>query len=340
MDLYAGQGQGTSQGGPGLFRPWVGLSTSVDTSGVNLPRVFVGGMPLVLLRSGSPAPSSSVFGPPVLGEAVPPAPWSDLAGRGGPVAARRATRRKGMVVTDRDILALQFLTRYGFATYPQLGAYLGMKPSVVRRRMPKLEALGLVTFESVGRACKVWLPTASGIDLCGLDLTVPKASSATATHSLGLVDLGIGFERRKEVVVTERELRSADLRGRPLSDRMIDALALVYPGVLVDDLEERVRGQAPLFAVPMGGGQQRFHRPDMVLARPPAPDGSPGSIALELELTRKPRSTWAAVFAGYASAAYIGLVVYYTNKQEIVTALTACAKAMDLDYLIKVVKLP
>jgi hypothetical protein len=331
MDLHEqGQGQGMSEGELSVFSPGVGLSTSVDTSRVNLPPARVGGMPLIRLRSVSAAPSSSVFGLPSPEQVVPPALRH---------SAGRPYRQKDLVLTSRDMLALRFTSRYQYATYPQLNAYLGMSPTVSRRRMPRLKDEGLFTFESVGADRKVWVPTALGVDLSGLDLPVPHGSDATARHSLALVDLGVRLEQAGEQVVTERELRAADARCRPLSDRMIQALALIYPGVPVDVLEG-VGVQPPLFAVVMGNGKQRIHRPDMVLARPPLPNGSPGSVAIEVELTRKERSTWAAVFAAYARAPHIGSVWYYTDDRGIAKALMACVQAMNLGHKILVKKLP
>ncbi|MGV8847011.1 hypothetical protein [Tessaracoccus sp.] len=244
--------------------------------------------------------------------------------------------RQGVVVTDRDVLTLQFLARYKYATYPQLAAYLDTTNDALRHRLPRLAAEGVLAFKSVGKDFKVWVPTASGINLSGLDLTVPEASLGNANHSLGLVDLGIRFEQGGEQVVTEREVRAADIRGR-LTDRMIDARALLYPDVALEELTARV-DQAPMFSVLMGKGEQYMHIPDMVLVRPPAPDGSPGSIAIELELRRKARSAWQDIFRAYAAAPNVGLVVYYTHRRDLATALTSCISDMHLGHLIKVKK--
>lgn len=248
-----------------------------------------------------------------------------------------ADRRQWKVeVTDRDRMVLQFLARYKYATYAQLGAYLDWTPASMRRRMPRLAAVGALTFKSVGGPCKVWVPTQAGITLSGMDLTVPEASYATGKHSLALVDLGIRFEQGGEQVVTEREIRAADVRGN-LTDRMIQARALIHPNATLEELTARVDGP-PLFSIPMGSGEKYLHIPDMVLVRPPAPDGSPGSIAIELELTRKTRSLWKQIFAAYAASPNIGLVVYYTHRRKLATALTATIKDMDLDDMIKVKK--
>ena len=88
----------------------------------------------------------------------------------------------------------------------------------------------------------------------------------------------------------------------------------------------------------MGSGERYLHIPDMVLVRPPAPDGSPGSIASELELRRKTRSLWKQIFSAYAASPNIGLVVYYTHRRKLATALTATIKDMGLDYMIVVKK--
>lgn len=246
------------------------------------------------------------------------------------------TRQRGIVITDRDIRMLQFLARYKYATYPQLAAYLQVEPDALRRRLPRLRVEGILAFKSVGRPSKVWVPTRTGIALSGLDLTVPETSLATGKHSAALVDLGIRFEQGGERVVTEREIRAADVRGR-LTDRMLAARALTYPNAVLQDLPARVDGP-PLFSVTMGSGERYRHIPDMVLVRPPAPDGSPGSIAIELELCRKTRSLWRQIFNAYSHQENIGLVVYFTHRRELSTALTSTIKDMGLERLILVKK--
>lgn len=264
---------------------------------------------------------------------------ADIAHAAAPTPRRlvaTARRQQGLVLTSRDILTLQFLARYKYATYPQLGAYLDMAPDALRRRLPRLAAEGVLAFKSVGKTSKVWVPTKTGITLSGLDLTVPETSLGTANHSLALVDLGIWFEQGGERVVTEREIRAADVRGK-LTERMIEARSLIYPDIALDELAARVDGP-PLFSALIGSGEAYMHIPDMVIVRPPAEDGSPGSIAIELELRRKARSAWKRVFAAYASSPNVGLVVYYTHRRDLATALTSTIKDMGLDYMIKVKK--
>jgi hypothetical protein len=238
-------------------------------------------------------------------------------------------RGPGMRLTERDIVILQFLTRYRFANYPQIAGYTGRSEEALRQAMGRLRRAGLVTTPA-NRETRVidrdlWLPTKVGVDLSGLDLPVPTYSPATAFHTLGLVDIGIRFEAAGETVVTEREIRAADTRERP-TDRMLRAQAFYG---------DPAAGRPP-FVISLGAGQGQFtHIPDAVLLRAPS-DGSPQTVAIELELRRKPPTQWRKILRAYRDSPNIGYVVYFTDSKPIRDGLAQAAKALSMEHMMEV----
>lgn len=237
----------------------------------------------------------------------------------------------GLRITDRDLELLRFLARYQYATYPQIAAYLDTTTNALRQRFPRLRAAGLIEWDNAGvTAAGVWRPTRLGIKLSGLDLPVPGLSWGTAAHTLGLVDIGIRFERAGETVVTEREIRAADQRGRQPSDRMRAARSFHNPQS--GGLEAEVMPE-PLYMVRSG---KYWHAPDMVLVRPPAAGGEPQSIAVELEMTHKEPARLRRILNAYKHARNIGYVIYYTHRKDIRDAIQRAADGLGISHKLEV----
>lgn len=243
----------------------------------------------------------------------------------------KATNRLGLKITDRDILMLQFLTRYKYATYPQIAGYLDTSVNALRQRLPRMKKAGLITSDNGGAtSLQVWRPTDSGVKMCGLDMRAPSLSWAMVAHTLGLVDLGIRFEKMGEVVVTEREIRAADTRERP-SDRM--AAARQYHASTSVDPDEAA---PPLYVVALGKGESQYsHIPDMVLVREPE-NGEPMSVAIELELQRKPPNQWRKVLLAYKNSSNFGGVMYFTHRKAIARAVEKIAKELGMEHMVAV----
>jgi hypothetical protein len=248
-------------------------------------------------------------------------------------AAKKKNKDYSIALTDRDMAMLQFLARYRFATYPQLARYFETTPVALRQRMPRLAKEGIVVRKTIGKSQHgVWLPTDTGIKVSGLDLPTPTLSWATAAHTLGLVDVGVMYELEGETVVTEREIRAADTRDRP-SARMVSAMK--YAGVDPDEPIED--GSLRMYVVNLGGGESHYgHIPDMVLVRPPAPDGSPASVAIELELVHKPATQWRKMLRAYLNAPHFGEVIYYTSQRKIAAGVAKAAQEVGAEHMVSV----
>lgn len=233
-----------------------------------------------------------------------------------PAKGKGGRGKKGFSISERDIRILRFLSRYRYATYPQIALAFDATPLSLRQRFPQLARQGLVVKKKIGQTSySVWLPTKSGIAVGGQDLTVPEFSWGTVAHTVGLVDLGVRFEKAGELVVTEREIRSAE-RGLDPTDYMNTAAAVV------------ATKDVPLFVVPMQKadyGQQR-HYPDLVLVREPTSNGASKSVAIELELNAKRPADWRRILRAYMHAPNLGGVVYYTHDKRIFDGVMTAAR--------------
>ncbi|WP_293787163.1 replication-relaxation family protein, partial [uncultured Aeromicrobium sp.] len=249
----------------------------------------------------------------------------------GDVKKAKSSKARNTRMTERDVRILRFLTRYQVATYPQLAAMFDMRQEALRRRMPKLERLGLVKPIKKNTACRwtIWMATDEGAAVASLNLPAPKRlSPSTTMHSLGLTDLGIYFERRGETVVTEAEIRAADLRNAVASDRMLAARG---QGHHISD--------QPIFAVSArdATSHKRLHVPDLVLVRPVV-DGIPRSVAIELETQRKAPDRVRRRLKAFAAAANIGDVHYFTPHKQIRDEVDAAAIATGTSDIVKILR--
>lgn len=287
---------------------------------------------------------------------------TDTTGQTLTTASRNANtptnRVGGLQITDRDRLILAFLARYRYAIYPQITAALGISYETARRRMSKMAKAGLVDKHISHRNTAVlWLPTRQGIAIAGLDLPAPEINLGSLAHTLGLVDLGVMYETRHPdfTVITEREIRAADTRNA--TDRMRAAYATHgihvpgpdghTPGHAELDAsgftpEERAKAErtGPLYCVRINDhtGKASIHVPDMVLVKDPNPDGTPNSIAVELELSHKPAHRWEQVLTAYKHADNIAGVIYWTHKANIANNIRTLAHKHGIAHMIQIKK--
>jgi hypothetical protein len=230
-------------------------------------------------------------------------------------------------ITERDVKILAFLGRYRYATVGQLARAFGTSETALRNRLPRLAEQGLTSWAWVTQnKPKVWLPTAAGLELAGLNLKVPTIKWGQFRHNMGLVDLGIAFEGSGEAVVTEREIRSAAGRYEP-SSRLKKALDMSRMQTNLGDVptdgfstgeeSDRLR-KSFIIQVP---GRPLGHVPDMVLLRQPYETGESGHIAVELELTRKGLGEWRQILTAYRNSDKYDKVHYFAGSKEIARSL-------------------
>ncbi len=243
--------------------------------------------------------------------------------------------KAGLRITPRDLLIIEFLGRYKVCTYAQLSRHFETTEAALRHRLPRLESAGWVKNGWTGRVTGVslWTCTSQGLRIANLDLPATQVSWGTVQHSLGLVDLGIHFEREGELVVTEREIRASTSASTPTS-RMMSAL---------DKRARHTTGSTAARAATDGytlkmRGRAKRHIPDMVLVRQPHNDGRSGSLAIELELNRKTQPDWMAILGAYRDNAVFDHVIYYVPTAELERTLKATVKAIYADHKIHVLR--
>lgn len=278
-------------------------------------------------------------------------PWVGPGAEGRRPEEKQRRRRRRLQITERDVAIIRLLGRYKFGYRSQIEAYCERRD--LSRRLTQLAANGLLRSEKLTANQSVWTPTQMGLELVGLDvpnLSRGGVSPSTVGHTVGLLSLGIGFEKgdpgnnllgepgwphewrreenqdtsvrleRGETVVTERMISQSWRRAQALYPeaelkRMYQEAVEwrpVSPGESFGP--EAEEGNEWMFV-----GQPPFkpHMPDMVLVRPRAADGSLRHIAIELELSTKPVGEWRRILTGFKGSEMFSTVAYFTHKRTV-----------------------
>lgn len=263
--------------------------------------------------------------------------------RGGRPRTKRRRKRDGqappqrspMRVTERDMAILGFLGRYQFATYPQVARYVKTSESAIRHRLPVLRAAGYVETMSVPFQFNLVTVTTAGLRMAGLALPRTVVTASRAAHTLGLVDIGIGYEHRDYSVLTEREIRAGHARGGIASSRVASILGSLPAG-------SGPGAPHGLFTVPApkanGSPGQGFLVPDAVLALPPDADGRPQSVAIELELTLKDAHRVDRVIGAYLrhGRSIYSQVLYKTSDTNVYWAIHQTVWRLGAEEFVKI----
>ena len=274
---------------------------------------------------------------------------------------KKAKKKAKLALTKRDIEIITLCARYRFAYREQIQHYF--QSENVRNRLTRLADEGLLRKDMVTQNQALWLPSQAGLDVADLDLTHIERGRYSATsiaHSIGLLNLGIEFEKgwenllkedvwpnlnrvdrhgnrlQGETVITEREITNSfnRLKGiakgdaRKTADTSQELLKLrndalgeiPAPGKMPVEMRE---GMAGLF---VGYFQNKSHTPDMVIARPRSQDGSSNHIAIELELNPKPIPDWIRILRSFKADPMFKSVIYFTHKRSINNQLTEVNK--------------
>lgn len=244
---------------------------------------------------------------------------------------------KGFHLTERDVILIRFLARYRYAYVDQLARLVDSTPRTVAARLRKLEERGFIRKELIAGRQYLWVSRKAGnalVDIAFNEIKKGSLSYVTVAHTIGLVNLGVEFEReaggkdllgegkevvdwempfnrwkfgiwghpdgrvRGEMTVTEREIRQGQLRwrGGRSSKEMRELVSLAAANSEPVELEE---GQEGLFVIYGQGGAGGEHIPDLVVARERDENGRPQHIAIELELTAKTFEEWRKVLRNF-----------------------------------------
>jgi hypothetical protein len=224
-----------------------------------------------------------------------------------------ARRRTGVRLTDRDLIALEFVAEHRIVQRPHLQALLGVGPGAAAARLRALAGADFLACDrSPDGRDDCYRIMARGLAALGSTLPPTRLDYGGFEHDVGAAWIWLaardGLWGRPRDVVSERRMRS--------HDRSED-------------------GRAAPFAVRLGGvgprGADRLHYPDVLLI------GADGRrVAFELELSAKSRSRRERILSGYAADPRIGAVVYLVESAAIGRAIQATARKLGISDLIHV----
>ncbi|AVZ77991.1 hypothetical protein SLUN_38855 (plasmid) [Streptomyces lunaelactis] len=195
-------------------------------------------------------------------------------------------RGDGWVRTEADERLLAAATRYGTLTLRQAAtAFWNGREETARARVRLMTEAGLLNRSAEVRwaGTVVWA-TERGARVAGVGLGAPHPPGERLLHRLALADVGLALEAKGRIVLTEREVRTAEASGRA-AELLAD---LGVPGVHEGPRE-------PLLAV--SAGVRAVHWPDLVLVFP-----GEGVGAVEVELTAKTPSALRRILRAYGQA--------------------------------------
>lgn len=200
-------------------------------------------------------------------------------------------------------------------------ALLGVGPDVAGARLRALTRTGLLRAHAVleppGRCFQI---TRSGLDAAGAQLPAPRLDPRGLRHDAGLAWLWLaargGAFGEMAAVVSERRMRSRDAAA-------------------AHDARSRGAAVAEPFGVRLGGGgaggRERFHYPDLLLLR-----AGGGRLAVELELTGKPRTRRERILAGYGADRRVDGVLYLVEIPRVGREIEASAGRLGVADRVRV----
>jgi hypothetical protein len=230
--------------------------------------------------------------------------------------ARRpgAARRRGTRITERDFTLLSFLAEHRLALATHAQALLGISAGAAYARLRALSGAGLLVHEPArfhGQPGCFQI-TRAGLRLIGSGLPPPRIDLSCYRHDVGVAWLWLAarnvvFGPMRDVIA-ERRLRSHD----GTADGRADPLGV------------RLGGVGP-------GGRDRLHYPDLILI---GIDGR--RIALELELSAKPRRRLETIIGGYGADPRVDAVLYLVDEPRVAGAVRRAAANLGISPLVHV----
>lgn len=257
---------------------------------------------------------------------------------------------------EKDRETLQFLAMFRYATDHQLARMFGNAQVTMYNRLKKLRAQGLVIDKKLYGARPIWFLTEAGMLLSGFDLprvTESKMSFSMFPHQftvnntaanlwganinvLGLPDYpqrlrvdGKGNNVFGEQLVSELEIQSSlgkvkmfdkgevfNPQMRAQMDRDFSAWERAG-GVGFGESPEFQLGNEYMWAItPPYNVKLAYHVPDLVIKRDRNADGSPNSIAVEIEINNKPSRNYEKTLRAYKSDMRIYSKVIWVCKNR------------------------
>jgi len=255
---------------------------------------------------------------------------------GGREALERGTRfRFGW--KEREVL--EFLAMFRYATAKHLSRMFSEAESTMYKRLKKLRLQGLVIDKKLYGARPIWFLTEAGLVVSGFDLprvieskltfsmfphqfTVNNTAANLWGANVDVLHLDNFPERNREdekgnprfgeKLVSELEIQSSfgKLKMFDKSDvyrpQIIGLIEREFAaweeagGVEFGPSPEQVYGNEYMWALmPPYNVKLAYHVPDLVVKRPRNSDGTPNSIAVEIEINNKPSASYEKTLRAY-----------------------------------------
>lgn len=238
---------------------------------------------------------------------------------------------------DRDVL--QFLAKFRYVKDEHLAIAFNRAPSTMYSRLKKLRSQGLVLDKKVYGSRPIWFLTEAGMLLSGFDVarvTEGKMSTMMFPHQFTVNHVAANvwganvnvlnlddFPLRNRVdakgvpVFGERLIGEVEIQSSFGRMKMFDKAEVFVPelkanvdrafekweksgGVKFGESPEFQMGNEYMWALlPPASLRKAYHIPDLVVMRPRNEDGSPESIAVEVEINNKDTESYEKVLRAY-----------------------------------------
>lgn len=266
---------------------------------------------------------------------------------------------------------LEFLAKFKYATPRHLSKMFSESPVTSQKRLKELRSYGLVIDKKILGGEPLWFLTDAGMLLSGYDMVKVTESRITYTmlpHQyavnhiaanlwgagvnvlnedeyplLNRIDL-LGKEQYGDNVVSEQEIQSSFGKLKLFSK------ADVYLPTLKASIERKTNKWKELGGVEFGPSPEfqqgneymwaifppavvklAYHVPDLVVARPRNADGSPNSVAVELEIQNKPIESYRKALTAYRYATHTyKQVVWVCQKSSSAKKIRDLASEMGM----------
>lgn len=273
--------------------------------------------------------------------------------------------------SEKDQEVLQFLAQFRYAKTDHMAIAFNRAPKTINERLKKMRQQGLVLSKEVYGTKPVWYLTEAGMLLSGYDLprvTEGKMSMMMFPHSFAINHAaaqlwggGVNVLNLKDFPALNR----TNAKGEPVrGERLISELQITSSfgkvkqfekaevfapqlkatidrdfskweeagGVSFGSSPETYMGNEFMYALlPPTKQRLAYHVPDFVVVRDRGSDGSPESIAVEVEISNKEPSEYEKVLKAYeADDRFFKRVVWICKSLGAARKLEKAAKNIGL----------
>lgn len=256
--------------------------------------------------------------------------------------------------TDKDRDVLKFLALFKYSNARHISHIFQVTERAVLKRLRVLRDSGLIIEKKLYGTKPIWYLTEAGMVLSGMEL--PRVTEQTITYTmlphqfvvnhvasnlwgggvnvLNLSDFPVEnrLDRDGQAVVGEELVSELQLQSalssvkltnkaetyRPLMKEQADQLFGEWEeNNFNGESPERIEGNEHLWVVlPPASLRKAYHVPDLVVSRKHNADGSPESIAVEVELANKTYESYEKVLNSYRSDDRIYKMVIWVVKSS------------------------